>query len=81
MLVGDLRIDPVADGMARIAPSAAYAGTGDEAWAPHRDASGGCSAARAGGAGGSSREPQAVWALGSVGFGGGVILTGVSKRS
>ncbi|HEY2703105.1 MAG TPA: MBL fold metallo-hydrolase [Candidatus Dormibacteraeota bacterium] len=37
MLVGDLRIDPVADGMARVAPSEAYAGTGDDAWAPHRE--------------------------------------------
>jgi glyoxylase-like metal-dependent hydrolase (beta-lactamase superfamily II) len=37
MLVGDLRIDPVADGMARVAPSEAYTGTDDEAWAPHRE--------------------------------------------
>jgi glyoxylase-like metal-dependent hydrolase (beta-lactamase superfamily II) len=36
MLVGDLRIDPVADGMARVVPSAAYAGTDEDAWAPHR---------------------------------------------
>jgi glyoxylase-like metal-dependent hydrolase (beta-lactamase superfamily II) len=37
MLVGDLRIDPVADGMARVVPSEAYTGTDDEAWAPHRE--------------------------------------------
>ena len=37
MLVGDLRIDPVADGMARVVPSEAYAGTDDDAWAPHRE--------------------------------------------
>jgi len=37
MLVGDLRIDPVVDGMARMAPSEAYAGTDELAWAPHRD--------------------------------------------
>jgi glyoxylase-like metal-dependent hydrolase (beta-lactamase superfamily II) len=37
MLVGDLRIDPVADGMARVVPSEAYAGTDDGAWIPHRE--------------------------------------------
>jgi glyoxylase-like metal-dependent hydrolase (beta-lactamase superfamily II) len=37
MLVGDLRIDPVADGMARVPPSEAYTGVGDDEWAPHRE--------------------------------------------
>ena len=36
MDVGDLRIEPVHDGSARIPPSAGYTGTSAEDWAPHR---------------------------------------------
>lgn len=36
MLVGDLRIDPVVDGIARFPPTQAYSGTADADWAPHR---------------------------------------------
>jgi glyoxylase-like metal-dependent hydrolase (beta-lactamase superfamily II) len=34
--VGDLEVLPVLDGVARIPPTAAYAGTTEEQWAPHR---------------------------------------------
>lgn len=36
MEVGRLRIDPVHDGVARMPPTAAYTGTSDAAWEPHR---------------------------------------------
>lgn len=36
MRVGDIDITPIVDGVAVMAPSEAYVGTPDEAWAPHR---------------------------------------------
>ena len=35
MKIGDIEILPVLDGSARIPPTAAYAGTTEEDWAPH----------------------------------------------
>ncbi|HEX2850604.1 MAG TPA: MBL fold metallo-hydrolase [Acidimicrobiales bacterium] len=36
MNIGDIRIDGVEDGIARVAPTAAFQGTTDEMWQPHR---------------------------------------------
>lgn len=36
MLIGDLEILPVHDGLVRVPPTGAYTGTTDEQWAPHR---------------------------------------------
>jgi hypothetical protein len=92
MLVGDLRIDPVADGMARLAPSTRrWRGAPDPLSSARSRAATSPVAAphlpglRLGrllrGEGRRRWQSYAVCALGSVGFGGGVILTGVSKRS
>jgi len=37
MKVGELRIDPVIDGLGRFEPTKAFRGTTPEQWAPHRD--------------------------------------------
>lgn len=37
MIVGDMRIDPVLDGYGAFPPTAAFRGTTDEEWAPHKD--------------------------------------------